>query len=312
MPTMLMASNLKQLGEVVRMREEMRKNSEITEEKYLEIKAPTPRAKPDRDPIPPNKNNFTKIIQITKIVAATDIVLLISGIMLKLLNKVLDFDFIWKAGNYAISFFIILLIACGVLAKKALDLHIELKPLIEKYERQKKEAEENKKYNETVLPGLLAEREAKLPALREEYAEWYKKVLSALENIEKLYAEVAHFLPEYYHKNAGQIATILEHGRADSIKEAINIFEEDCRAEMLAEENRRHQEKMEKEASATARAAEEARKEAQRKSDAELNARKDAASKRCRHCANAPSCAWNVKDGFMRSGDVCPSYRPSK
>ena len=130
--------------------------------------------------------------------------------------------------------------------------------------------ESNKKYNETVLPVLIAERERKLPGVREEYATGIASLKKKKEQLKQTIDMRASLLPEYYQKHALEIAMILERGRADTLKEAINIYEEDKRAgQILIEEKRRaaeeerHRIQMEAAALRAAEAAEKAARAAQ-------------------------------------------------
>ena len=145
---------------------------------------------------------------------------------------------------------------------------------IETNKKLKRENEANQKYNDTVYPGLVEAREKKLPEIRAQYAKEIANVREKLKLVEMLLEMKADILPEYYHKNAGDIAEILERGRADSLKEAINIFEDDKRAaaeaarraaeeRYRAEQEERHRRQMEEEARRAADAAEKAAKAAQ-------------------------------------------------
>lgn len=223
----------------------------------------------------------------------------------------------YRVGNYSISFFVILLIPTGIFGKKAYDAYRKYQKDAKKFEKDTVDREKAIKYNNEVLPGLIAERDAKLPPLKEEYVQWRKDVLAKLQEAQNAISLYEPYLPEHYHKNAEEIAKILENGRADDIKEAINIFEEDERERARREEERRRIEAEERYRRLMEQKAEEADMEAQAKErTAAENARKElhkrqmAAIDRCVHCIHYSSCGYNLRDSFSKSGDICPSYRP--
>lgn len=220
---------------------------------------------------------------------------------------------------------LVLLIPIIICIKKTSAASKEYRKEKEVYKKSLAKDMESKKYNETVLPRLIEERNQKLPALRQEYAEAIQAANDARKQLMESIAILGQLLPQHYHNDAAKIALILERGRADSIKEAINIFEDDKRAEELAaaerrriEAEERRQERMEQEARRAAYAAEKAAKEsadaARKAAEQEkrnLMKRQAAASTRCAGCVHQRSCGYyTVQQSFRESGDVCPSYRP--
>lgn len=117
--------------------------------------------------------------------------------------------------------------------------------------------------------------------------------------------------PKMFSK-ADKIYTVIESGRADSIKEAINIVLSDERLDREEEERRneamRQQRVLEQQAEENRRHNNEMKLLAEK----ENNARKDAASKRCKHCARLNSCSYSVRNSFTSTGDVCSAYIPKK
>lgn len=179
-----------------------------------------------------------------------------------------------EKASYLVFPTLIAIVVLVFLARGIKKIKEEYEQEIERNKKRERENEENQKYNDTVYPTLVAAREKKLPEVRAQYAKEIENVRKKLELVEMLLAAKAGILPEYYHKNAGDIALILERGRADSLKEAINIFEEDKRAaeeaarraaeeRRRAEQEERHRRQMEEEARRAADAAEKAAKAAQ-------------------------------------------------
>ncbi len=170
------------------------------------------------------------------------------------------------AGSTKITFFVFTLIPLIIFAINTKARYGEYCDAVKKMEENTAENEQRKTYNDTELPKLLAEREEKLPQVRAEYEDAINTVRSELSEIEAEIVARAHLLPLYYHKHAIDIALILVRGRADTLKEAINIFEEERRAEEMArierqraEDEARHRQAMEYE---TRRAAEQAHQDA--------------------------------------------------
>lgn len=220
---------------------------------------------------------------------------------------------------------LVLLIPIIIFIKKTSAESKEYRKEKEDYEKTLEKDNESKKYNETVLPRLIEERNQKLPALRQEYAESIQAANDVRKQLMESIAILGQMLPKHYHNDAAKIAIILERGRADSIKEAINVFEDDKRAEELAaaerrriEAEERRQERMEREASRAAyaakKAAEDAAREAAKKEHQDkldLMKRQSAARTRCNLCAHQGTCGYyTIQKQFRESGDVCPSYRP--
>jgi hypothetical protein len=218
-------------------------------------------------------------------------------------------------------FFLVSLIPLVIFIKQTVEVSKEYGEEKKRYEKSLKYYAESKEYDETVYPKLVAERETKLPALRKEYAEIMELARAKLAEAEKSIALRSDYIPEYYHKNALAIAVIFERGRASSVQEALNVFEEDRRAEELAAEQRRRAEAearqrvlQEKAAQQAKYRAEQEAKEEERKrnlqSEIQLRDKKIAARERCNHCARASKCPMSVMGSFIQSGDVCPSYIP--
>ena len=226
--------------------------------------------------------------------------------------------------SYQVVGLIVLLIPIIFFIKKTSAASKEYRQEKESYKKQLAKDAECKKYNDFVLPGLIEERNQKLPALRQEYAEAKQAANDARKQLMESIAILGQLLPQHYHNDAAKIALIIERGRADSIKEAINLFEDDKRAEEFAAAERRRieaeelrQERMENEARRAAYAAEKAAEEsalaarkAAQQEERNLRQRQAAASARCACCVNRRTCGYTVQKSIKESGDVCPSYRP--
>ncbi|MBQ9736656.1 MAG: hypothetical protein IJV96_07730 [Clostridia bacterium] len=178
-----------------------------------------------------------------------------------------------------------------------------------------------------------------------------KKAVAAYKEAEKeheaLDAELAKvtLIDSDYFVIADRIAAALKRGRADTLKEAINIVLDDVRKEQAeearreearrreaimekeAEEERRHNDamrrqaeedaraqrehnaRMEREAAAQTRAAERAADEQRRAADAQRRQSQEqerAAMEKCRKCANSTKCSYAVKKNSLS----CGAYRP--
>lgn len=241
-----------------------------------------------------------------------------------------------SAGTTKLIFFILSLIPMAIFGINTKARYGEWRNATQKHEADLRENEARQKYNKTELPRLLAEREEKLPAVRAEYEDAIRSVREELAEAETEIAKRAHLLPPYYHENAVAIALILVCGRADTLKEAINIFEEDQRAAELADIERqraadeeRHRRAMEQEAQRAAeqahqdalaqqrimrdqmvaeqqardRAEQAERRRQSQQASADARAR-SAAIQRCAKCAN-----WNAC-GNLRGNPNCGSFRP--
>lgn len=174
----------------------------------------------------------------------------------------------------------------------------------EKHEKCLIENDKRMRFNEEEYPKLVEERNGRIPEVEKEYQELVASVRADLNDAEEGIAARSHLLPFYYHDNAIDIALILLRGRADSVKEAINIFEQDQHAaEMQAMERERmdnearHQMEMERQAAAQARAAQQAADQARQAAQAQekmmrdqAQKQKDEAYRRCRACAHGGSC----------------------
>lgn len=185
----------------------------------------------------------------------------------------------------------------------------------------------DKKYMQELvnLTNFNAELDEKYAAMAIEIDTKIKEIEAKLEKITVIHSDLFYL--------AGRISSVLKQGRADTLKEAINIALDDQRkadeelnrqleAERMEEEARRHNEAMQREAerqsemaAAQARAAEEQARFAQQQAiesakqtqlaqqQAE-DAKRDA-WKRCGRCINSSKCKWDVK-GIPN----CPNYRP--
>lgn len=203
----------------------------------------------------------------------------------------------------------------------------------------RKICENAKRYNEEFLifvsecekaaEPIRQEYVAACKSIEEEYQRKHNEIMEKINECEAYLGSVTILHRDMFGK-IGAISNALAYGRADSVKEAINIVLEDERRER--EEAQRRSEAMERQA-ALERQAEEARRhnaqmeyqarlaqeeeqrryeDQERAAEKALQGRRDAAKVRCNHCANISSCSWSVRDDFYRTGDICSSYRPNK
>ncbi len=199
----------------------------------------------------------------------------------------------------------------GLYGSKIDDLIVEMKQFQENFAIVKKEwSVESKRIGDEYVEVV---RESKLIAQRED------EVLQSKIRMNDFEIESITLLHPTMFGRIDAICKVLTLGRADSLKEAINTVLNDERlkaeADRRAEQEERSRRQSEEEARRAADAAEKAAKEAKQKADDDLKARQDAAFKRCLNCAYSSitadqRCSNSVREGFRKSGDVCPSYRP--
>ena len=136
--------------------------------------------------------------------------------------------------------------------------------------------EEVEKWNGEVFPGIWSNYQAQLNQYNTDYTEWEQSCTrireekrpefdawivgldEELNRINTELSELSSFLHKDYWQNADELADLIEKGRADSVKEAINLFVQE------RNERQRHYEMMQAQREATeenARRAEEWHKE---------------------------------------------------
>ena len=308
MDTTQISKILHALATNLKARDELIAASRVTEEQYIEKKAPTPQKKVDSIPAPPSKERLNTTIKRLILIVGVEVVLLLIGIIARIL---FGSDLFLVIASLGAWLFVLLLIVVGVFAKKVQNCKKEYESAMKHHAKVVEERKQNKTYNETVLPDLIKMRNVRIPGLKEEYAALMKSIREDLSKVEEYIEVQAPFLPEYYHRHAEDIANIIDRGRADSVKEAINVFEQDEQERRRLGEEMRHNQSME----AQARLAErEARKRAeweQAQQEKALESDKRAAVERCRKCIHSTSCNYSVKSNFAQSGKICPTYRPA-
>ena len=172
----------------------------------------------------------------------------------------------------------------------------------------KREVEEinakNQVYNESVYPKEIAEYEQLLPQWQKEYEESQKENDLKLEKVAADLAEFDGFLPDKYIDVADKILEILENYRAETLPEAINVYENDCAQAEIIEEQRKMREAAEREAEfARQRAAAEEKRleEEENKRRQEIRDAKNV----CKNCIYSTKCnKWGTPN--------CASYVPDK
>ncbi len=135
---------------------------------------------------------------------------------------------------------------------------------IQNKKQQKVIEEEQTKLNQKHL----ATREKELPILEKQLNQALARFNLAERNLRTVKNQGV--LPEYYQyrEDVSDILRYLERGRADSLKEALNLLEADAQARSIAEENRRHNEEMERLQDERNQIAADAAREAGRAADA--------------------------------------------
>ena len=191
----------------------------------------------------------------------------------------------------------------------------ELKKYIENQDRCRIEQE---KYEDE-----LATVDADYKKLEKELSQKKEEISKQLDSVTIISKD---FIPD-----AGRIAKVLKQGRADTLKEAINLVcdekrkdaeeaqrrEEAERQEQIlweqAYENRKHNERMQRVAEEEARATREHNAAMERAAQSQVDilrksqeTQQRAASARCATCANRSTCSYEKKKAYS-----CSSYRPS-
>ena len=170
-------------------------------------------------------------------------------------------------------------------------------------------------YDLAVQP-ILAEYKNTLQENEKEYQRKRDKINQDLDFNTNYLNAVTLIHPSMFGR-IDEIYAALELGRADSIKDAINIVLDDerrAREESQRQAEAQRQEALMKKQADEARRQREAEErranEAQAQADAALKDRQNAARRRCRDCVHGGSCSMTVRLSFGETGDVCPSYKP--
>lgn len=133
----------------------------------------------------------------------------------------------------------------------------------EKYENEYRIAMENYEKGLTEIPDLEKQLQSNLPLLR-----------TAQQNRDRLKQQ--NILPYAYSHCSRTLVRYLETGRADTLKEAINLYELELRQDEIYEENRRHNQEMERQQHRQNQLAADALAEASRAADASEEAARNA------------------------------------
>lgn len=239
------------------------------------------------------------------------------------------------------------------------------------YNKEKDDADAKYSLELNDYEEALESYKSNLEVFLKEYEEWRKiylqKVkeetiisdkleqdrLAAVQKIEEeeltpILTELAeiNMVPSSYLSELDTIIDLLEKGRADDLKEAINLYEDilyrerqlQLQREQEAhrqyeealrrqEEERRHREEMnfledqerqrqreevQRQRDAEFRHREEMNQRAQRERDEQrqLVQMQEAARRRCRNCISYHQCSMSVQSSTINSGTICSSYRP--
>ena len=162
-----------------------------------------------------------------------------------------------------------------------------------------------------------------------EFINIQNQIKAKIEDCEKYLSAVTIIHPSMFDK-IDKISNVLELGRADSIKEAVNIVIDDERRESEEEERRReaarrqavleaqayeakrHNEAMENQAREAQEAANKKAEEDERLRKEELRKNRSAAINRCVYCIHSSKCHYDLKKRYQDSGQICPNYVPEK
>ena len=186
---------------------------------------------------------------------------------------------------------------------------------------------------DTMFECMSKAQVVRLQTARSEHEEKIEKISQRLEANQAQLSAVTLLNPDMFDR-ARQIAEAIRRGRADTVKEAINIVLDDERRaeeeaqrrreaaarqailERQAADNRRHNEEMERTAARQAAEAKRHNDEMERSANARAEADKQErirmAQKRCRNCAHVMECPVSVSYRTQSTGAVCPSFVPSK
>lgn len=193
----------------------------------------------------------------------------------------------------------------------------------------------------SMIPEYIESREAEVKRAQEDQdryrmeKEKYEDDLTAIEaDYEKLAKELSQkkeeilkqldsvtIISKDFIPDAERIAKVLKQGRADTLKEAINLVldekrkeeaeearrEEAARREAILErqayENRKHNEAMQRAAEAEARAVREHNAAMERAAQAQADSQRAANSARCLSCAKSGTCSYERKQAA-----ICQAY----
>ena len=184
---------------------------------------------------------------------------------------------------------------------------------------------------DTMFERMSKAQAVRLQTARSEHEEKIEKINQRIEANQAQLSAVTLLNPDMFDR-ARQIAEAIRLGRADTVKEAINIVLDDERRaeeeaqrrreaaarqatlEQQAADNRRHNEEMERAAERQAAEAQRHNEEMERSANARAEADKQErirmAQKRCRNCAHVMECSVSYRT--QSTGAVCPSFVPSK
>ena len=197
------------------------------------------------------------------------------------------------ANGWLLSILFILLVLINVIYSKYMNEKNSIIDIIDNCNKIVELNIKNKEFNDNKYPELvkkynedIAAYENRVIELKQEYAKMYAdadKEIDRLNNELQLFEDI---ISKRYFSRAKDLAEIIEDGRADSLKEALNILKsDDDAAELLAEQKRKndimredlerqreaekeHNRQMERYAEQQARAAEDEARAAQAQAEA--------------------------------------------
>ena len=172
--------------------------------------------------------------------------------------------------------------------------------------------------------------QTQLPVMKKKVLEEYHSTLNTYSAQKQFLLNVKErfILSETYHSSADCLAELIEEGRADNIKEAINLFEVENHQKHLLNLQREHNAELEREARRQTRAleeqaiaqaqqAEELRRQTEKQQEYARNQQREARNQQreaqksiganrgqCATCANLHNCTSKA-----RKPEFCPAYR---
>ena len=266
----------------------------VTQEQYLQSKYPKPEKKQDRY-VSPLMDRLRPVIILGSITIVS-LVLIIIAFIIQHDNAGLAILFCFS-GILAIG------LGCKFLIVDAIDFF----RFLPDDKMKEAENEKNHEYNASVYPKEIAEYEKFLPEREKEYEEYKQNIDKKLLGVEEKLSQFDGFLPKKYIEVADKILEILEDYRAESLTEAINVYENDCAQAAIYEEQQRARQAAEREAEIAERRAyaeekrlaEEKEKLIREKRQAEREAKNV-----CSHCIYSGKCRkWGTPN--------CASYVPN-
>ncbi len=299
---------LKSLSENLKMKAEWEIFISWTGEEYLNDVLPKPEKKRLLPTVFPTMQNiFKNVAYFGGFVAAFVLFLVLCG------NAIAnDADSMWIGFTgllvliSAIGSFVRLTGIFAAVKKRGKD--------IKEYHTNVEKNKDIKKYNENEYPQEVKRYQEKAKEILSEFNTVQQQAKENLPLVEEEIARLRDVISERYDKDIDTILEIIEDGRADDLKEAINVLLEERRAAEIRAEQREFQERLAREQAQAAHEAALMERQAIREMQVEqkraaeqerwrANRETARAFRACRNCAHFTKC--------RRRGTVnCATYQP--